>query len=248
MEFDAQLLQDLAESIRGNGVVQPIVVRPGTAGRYVLVLGERRCRASKLAGQETIPALVRRVSDQQAAEMTVVENLQRQDLNCLEQATAFSKLSKQFGLTQQQIGERVGLSRESVSNYMRLLKLPPAVTQYLMTGAIGFTEARELLKLEDDPTIERVARHAVEKHLSLHQLMDRIEDITMKRNLLPQAEPVYGARWVDPNVRSAQNELQKILGVKVNIRDRKGKGRIVIEYSSVDDYQRVLGMLKGESR
>ena len=248
MEFDAQLLQDLAESIRSNGVVQPIVVRPGTAGRYVLVLGERRCRASKLAGQDTIPALVRRVSDQQAAEMTVVENLQRQDLNCLEQATAFSKLSKQFGLTQQQIGERVGLSRESVSNYMRLLKLPPAVTQYLMTGAIGFTEARELLKLEDDQTIERVARQAVEKHLSLHQLMDRIEDITTKRNLLPQAEPVYGARWVDPNVRSAQNELQKILGVKVNIRDRKGKGRIVIEYSSVDDYQRVVGMLKGESR
>ena len=138
MEFDAELLQDLAESIRGNGVVQPIVVRPGTDGRYLLVLGERRCRASKLAGQDTIPAIVRRVSDQQAAEMTVVENLQRQDLNCLEQATAFSKLSKQFGLTQQQIGERVGLSRESVSNYMRLLKLPAAVTQYLMTGAIGF--------------------------------------------------------------------------------------------------------------
>ena len=248
MEFDAELLQDLAESIRGNGVVQPIVVRPGTAGRYVLVLGERRCRASKLAGQDTIPAIVRRVSDQQAAEMTVVENLQRQDLNCLEQATAFSKLSKQFGLTQQQIGERVGLSRESVSNYMRLLKLPPAVTQYLMTGAIAFTEARELLKLEDDQTIERVAQQVVEKHLSLHQLMDRIEDITMKRNLLPQAEQVYGARWVDPNVRSAQNELQKILGVKVNIRDRKGKGRIVIEYSSVDDYQRVVAMLKGESR
>jgi ParB family chromosome partitioning protein len=248
MEFDAELLQDLAESIRGNGVVQPIVVRPGTDGRYVLVLGERRCRASKLAGQDKIPAIVRRVSDQQAAEMTVVENLQRQDLNCLEQATAFSKLSKQFGLTQQQIGERVGLSRESVSNYMRLLKLPAVVTEYLMTGAIAFTEARELLKLEDEKTIEKVAHQAVEKHLSLHQLMDLIEDITSQRNLLPQAEQVYGARWVDPNVRSAQNELQKILGVKVKIRDRKGKGRIVIEYSSVDDYERVVGMLKGESR
>ena len=248
LEFDPELLQDLADSIRGNGLVQPIVVRPGTAGRYVLVLGERRCRASKLAGQDTIPAIVRRVSDQQAAEMTVVENLQRQDLNCLEQATAFSKLSKQFGLTQQQIGERVGLSRESVSNYMRLLKLPALVTQYLMSGAMGFTEARELLKLEDDQTIEKVAHQAVEKHLSLHQLMDVIEDLTTKRNLLPQAEQVYGARWVDPNVRSAQNELQKILGVKVKIRDRKGKGKIVIEYSSVDDYERVVGMLKGESR
>ena len=145
-----------------------------------------------------------------------------------DRATAFSKLSKQFGLTQQQIGERVGLSRESVSNYMRLLKLPAVVTQYLMTGAIGFTEARELLKLEDDQTIEKVAHQAVEKHLSLHQLMDVIEDLTTKRNLLPQAEQVYGARWVDPNVRSAQNELQKILGVKVKIRDRKGKGKIVI--------------------
>jgi ParB family chromosome partitioning protein len=247
MEFDRELLQDLAESIRGNGVVQPIVVRPGPDGRYLLVLGERRCRASKLAGQDTIPAIVRRVSDQQAAEMTVVENLQRQDLNCLEQATAFSKLSQQFGLTQQQIGERVGLSRESVSNYMRLLKLPAVVTQYLMTGAMGFTEARELLKLEDHETIEKVAHQAVEKHLSLHQLMDLIED-RMKPNLQPPADEGYGARWVDPNVRSAQNELQKILGVKVKIRDRKGKGKIVIEYSSVDDYQRVVGMLKGENR
>jgi ParB family chromosome partitioning protein len=131
---------------------------------------------------------------------------------------------------------------------MRLLKLPAVVTEYLMTGAIAFTEARELLKLEDEKTIEKVAHQAVEKHLSLHQLMDLIEDVTSQGNLPPPAEQVHGARWVDPNVRSAQNELQKILGVKVKIRDRKGKGRIVIEYSSVDDYERVVGMLKGESR
>src|SRR5436189_5425303 len=140
--FDTEMMQELADSIRANGVVQPIVVRPGKDGRYVLILGERRCRASKLAGKETIPAIVRKDLDQQAAEMTVVENLQRQDLNCLEQAAAFGKLSRDFGLTQEQIGQRVGISRESVSNYMRLLKLPGTVMQYLQEGRLGFSEAR----------------------------------------------------------------------------------------------------------
>ncbi len=130
--FDQELLEELADSIRVNGVVQPVVVRPAEeAGRYVLILGERRCRASKMAGKESVPAIVRRVSQQQAAEMTVIENLQRQDLNCLEQAEAFRLLSKEFNLTQEQIGARVGMSRESVSNYMRLLRLPEEVMQYL---------------------------------------------------------------------------------------------------------------------
>src|SRR5256886_6056863 len=114
--FDTEMMQELADSIRANGVVQPIVVRPGKDGRYVLILGERRCRASKLAGKETIPAIVRKVSDQQAAEMTIVENLQRQDLNCLDTAYAFAQLSQVFGLTQDQIGQRTGCSRESISN------------------------------------------------------------------------------------------------------------------------------------
>jgi ParB family chromosome partitioning protein len=246
-EFDEDMMRDLAESIRANGVVQPIVVRPGAEGRYVLVLGERRCRASRMVGKQTIPAMVRRVSDQQAAEMTVVENLQRADLNCMEQASAFGKLSKEFNLTQQQIGERVGLSRESVSNYMRLLRLPGTVMQYLMDGVLGFSEARELLKLEDNETIAKIAQQAVEKQMSLPQLMDVIENITMKRHLLlPQPAQSHGARWVDPNVRAAQSELQRILGVKVKISDRKGRGKIVIEYQSVDDYERVVEMLRGK--
>lgn len=247
VEFDPETLQELAESIRATGVVQPIVVRPGADGRYLLVLGERRCRASKLAGKLTIPAMVRRVSDQQAAEMTVVENLQRADLNCMEQAAAFNKLSKEFNLTQQQIGDRVGMSRESVANYMRLLKLPATVKEYLLDGSLGFSEARELLKLEDDETITKTAAQAIAKHWSVHQLMDVIENVIMKQSLSPQAEQAQGARWVDPNVRAAQNELQRILGVRVKIRDRKGKGRIVIEYSSVDDYERVVEMLKGKA-
>jgi ParB family transcriptional regulator, chromosome partitioning protein len=244
--FDEDMLQELAASIKTSGVIQPIVVRPAREGRYVLILGERRCRASKIAGKTSIPAIVRRVSDQQAAEMTVVENLQRQDLNCIEQAAAFAKLSRDFGLTQEQIGQRVGLSRESVSNHMRLLKLPNAVINELTRGALGFSEARELLKLEDNDTITRVAKDAVEKHWSLHQLMDEIEAITQKKHFEADEPGARGARWVDPNVRAAQQELERILGVRVRIRDRRGKGRIVIEYSRLEDFDRVVGMLKGE--
>jgi ParB family transcriptional regulator, chromosome partitioning protein len=243
--FDEVMLEELASSIKSNGVVQPIMVRPGKDARYVLILGERRCRASKIAGKATIPAIVRRVSDQQAAEMTVVENLQRQDLNCIEQAAAFAKLSREFGLTQEQIGQRVGLSRESISNHMRLLKLPNAVINQLRRGALGFSEARELLKLEDGDLITRVANDVVEKHWSLHHLLDVIEGITLKRSLEPEQPASRGARWVDPNVRAAQQELERILGVRVRIRDRRGKGRIVIEYSRLEDFDRVVGMLKG---
>ncbi len=245
VEFDKEALIELCESIKATGVVSPIVVRPGKDGRYVLVLGERRCRASKMAGKATIPAIVRRVSDQQAAEMTVVENLQRQDLNCMEQAAAFSKLSQKFNLTQTQIGDRVGLSRESVSNYMRLLRLPGTVMQYLMKGQLGFSEARELLKLEDNTVIEKVATDVVEKTLSFFQLQDLVEAMVGKRDYAQPPAPVHGARWVDPNVRAAAQELQRALGLKVRISDRRGKGKIVIEYASVDDYERVLGRLRG---
>jgi ParB family chromosome partitioning protein len=244
-EFDEEMLEELRDSIRVNGVVQPIVVRPAVEGRYVLVLGERRCRASKMAGKTTIPAIVRRVSDQTAAEMTVVENLQRQDLNCMEQAAAFSKLSQGFGLTQAQIGERVGLSRESVSNYMRLLRLPGTVMQYLMDGILRFSEARELLKLEDNAIIEKVAKDVVDKQMSFLHLQDLVETMVFNRKVPLERQPgSHGARWVDPNVRAAAQELQRNLGLKVRISDRKGRGKIVIEYASVDDYERVVGMLR----
>jgi ParB family transcriptional regulator, chromosome partitioning protein len=242
--FDTELLQELAESIRANGVVQPIVVRPGKDGRYVLILGERRCRASKLAGKETISAIVRKVSDQQAAEMTIVENLQRQDLNCLEQAHAFAQLSQVFHLTQDQIGQRTGCSRESISNYMRLLKLPASVQQFLREGRLGFSEARVLLTLLDPSLIPKIADEAVRKHLSVEQLEDLVFDTNVP--LQKQDQPGRGARWVDPNVRAAQTELERVLGVRVRIRDRKGKGKIVIEYATLEDFDRVVEMLRGK--
>jgi len=243
--FDKDALEELAESIKANGVVQPIVVRPGADGRYLLILGERRCRASKLAGKTTISAIVRKVSDQQAAEMTVVENLQRQDLNCMEQAAAFGKLSRDFGLTQEQIGQRVGISRESVSNYMRLLKLPGTVMQYLQEGRLGFSEARVLLTLLDPAMIPKIADEAVRKHLSVEQL----EDLCFNTNVPLQKPPEeqHRARWVDPNVRAAQTEMERALGMRVRIRDRKGKGKIVIEYATLEDFDRVVEMLKGKN-
>jgi ParB family transcriptional regulator, chromosome partitioning protein len=243
--FDRDALEELAESIKANGVVQPVVVRPATEGKYLLILGERRCRASKLAGKTTIPAIVRKVSDQQAAEMTVVENLQRQDLNCMEQAAAFAKLSRDFGLTQEQIGQRVGVSRESVSNYMRLLKLPGTVMQYLQEGRLGFSEARVLLTLLDPTQIPKIADEAVRKHLSVEQL----EDLCFNTNVplqKQQGEDQHRARWVDPNVRAAQTEMERALGMRVRIRDRKGRGKIVIEYATLEDFDRLVEVLKGK--
>jgi len=244
--FPEEELEELAESIKAHGVIQPIVVRPGPEGRYVLITGERRMRASKLAGKEKIPAIVRHVSDQQAAEMTVIENLQRQDLNCMEQASAFAKLSQDFKMTQEQIGERVGLSRESVSNYMRLLRLPPNVKQYLSVGQLGFSEARVLLQFKDAELIAKLADEAVRKHMSVEQ----IEDLCIHAYLpkKKQAQQGGGARWVDPNVRSVQRELEAILGMRVRIRDRKGKGKIVLEYAKLEDFDRVIEMLKGKKK
>jgi ParB family transcriptional regulator, chromosome partitioning protein len=249
---DGEALEELAESIRANGVVQPIVVRPAQEeGRYILILGERRLHASRKAGKATIPAMIRRVSEQQAAEMTIVENLQREDLSPLEQAEAFRVLSEEFKLTQAQIGERVGLSRESVSNYMRLLRLPREVMQLLAEKKIKFAEAKELLKLESDEKMVKAALYAVKHGYTVEQVERLVLQMNGWLDSFPgmpgQQRKKSGARWVDPNVRAAQVDLERLLGVRVKIRDRKGKGKIVIEYSTVDDYERVVGMLRGSS-
>jgi len=251
---DDEELEELAASITASGVIQPIVVRPAEEkGRYILVLGERRLHASKQAGKTHIPALVRRLSDQQAAEMTIIENLQREDLSPLEQAQAFKVLSNQFSLTQDEIAQRVGLARASVANYMRLLKLPREVMQMLAEKRITFAKAKELLKLGDNDRIAQAALYAVEKGMNIEQiemlvlrmdgLLDPLPDMP---GVKKEPRKSSGARWVDPNVRAAQVDLERMLGVRVRIRDRKGKGKIVIEYSTVDDYERVVEMLRGK--
>jgi ParB family chromosome partitioning protein len=249
---DDDALEELADSIKANGVVQPIMVRPGEEdGRYILVLGERRLLASKKAGKTAIPAMVRRLSLQQAAELTIIENLQRENLSALEQAEAFRMLSNTFQMTQQQIGERVGLSRTSVANYMRLLKLPRDVMQLLAEKKISFAEAKELLTLANDDQISKAALYMVKKGLTLEQIERLV--LSMNGDLDPfpgmpgeVVKKTSGARWVDPNVKAAQTDLEQMFGVRVRIRDRKGKGKIVIEYHTVDDYERVVEMLRGK--
>jgi ParB family chromosome partitioning protein len=240
-------LHELAESIQVQGVMQPITVRPGKDGRYFLIAGERRMRASKIAKKTTIPAIVRTVSEQQAAEMTLIENLQREDLNCMEVARGYILLSKNFNLTQEQIGQRVGVARETVSNYMRLAKLPEGVQWYLGKGQLDFSQARILLSIEDPEVISKVAHMAANDNWSVEKLEHYVLfDPSMhgvKRNA-PKAGG--GARWVDPNVRAAQRDLERILGVRVRIRDRNGKGKITLEYSTLEDFDRVLGMLTGK--
>jgi ParB family transcriptional regulator, chromosome partitioning protein len=248
---DDDSLEELAESIKANGVVQPILVRPAEEdGRFILILGERRLHASKKAGKTTIPAMVRRVSLQQAAEITIIENLQRENLSALEQAEAFRVLSNEFQLTQAQIGQRVGLSRESVANYMRLLKLPREVMQLLAEKRISFTQAKELLKLGNDDQISKGALYAVKNGLNIEQIERMVLSMNGELDPFPGmpgtvVKKTGTARWVDPNVKAAQLEMERILGVRVKIRDRKGKGKIVIEYSTVDDYERVVEMLRG---
>ena len=238
---DEKYLAELAQSITTHGVLQPVIVRPAPDGKYFLIAGECRWRASHLAGKTSIPAIVRHVSDQQALELTIVENLQRHDLNCVDQARAFARLSSDFGLTQEEIGKRTGCSRESVSNYMRLLKLPVVVQNHLSTGELDFSQARVLLRLLDPSQAERIAELAIKKHLSVMQM----EALVAETNL-PPSDKTPTAPVLDPNVKAAQTELERLLGVRIKIRDRQGKGKIVIEYKSLEDFDRVLGMLKGE--
>jgi ParB family chromosome partitioning protein len=245
-DFNEQALAELRDSIAAQGVLQPIVVRPGVEGRFILILGERRLRASKMAGKTTIPVIVRRVSLQQAAEMTLVENLQREDLNCVEQAEAFANLSTEFKLTQEQIGARAGISRESVSNYMRLLTLPEGVIGALQKGKLTYSHARTLLHLRDNVQIWKFAQKAMEEKMSVAKLEDLVLGMSAPIGGRDEPNKGGGARWMDPNVKAAQRSLEEVLGMRVRIRDRKGRGRIVIEYGTLEDFDRVVGMLKGK--
>jgi ParB family chromosome partitioning protein len=242
--FDEAALSELAESIRASGLAQPVVVRPGKNGRYVLVLGERRCRASKLAGKASVPAIVRTLGNEQAAEMTIVENLQRQDLNCLEQAQAFARLSREFNLTQEQIGKRTGASRESVANYMRLLKLPKAVLDLLGAGKLGFSEARVLLEAlphTSAEVIEMMARSAVDGGLTVRHLKLQVERLINPELNAPEPRP---EKPVDPNVRDAERRLRESLGMRVRVMAYQGnKGQIVIRYESLADFDRIFERL-----
>jgi ParB family chromosome partitioning protein len=231
---DPEHLAELAASIAANGVVQPILVRPLANGRYQLIAGERRWRASKQAGKTTVPAILRQVSDEQAMEITIVENLQRADLNAMEQARAFERLSREFHMTQEQMAQRTGKDRATVSNFLRLLRLPSSVQTRVESGELSFGHARALLGLEHAEEMEKAAQKVAALSLSVRQTENYVQGIidpSRKNKKEPKPVPP-----VDPNVRDAQERLQRTLGLKVTIEDHNGRGKVIIEYARLEDF------------
>jgi ParB family chromosome partitioning protein len=251
--FDEALLAELAASIVATGVVQPILVRvlpPSTSGtgggqqptRYQLIAGERRWLASRKAGKTTIPAIVRQVNDEQVLEMTIVENLQRTDLNPMEQARAYQRLSMEFKLTQEQMAAKTGKERASVANFMRLLRLPEGVQAKVETGELTFGHARALLALDAPEAITAAAQKVMALSLSVRQTENYVQGLInpeVKEKKKDQAQE----QAADPNVREAEDRLRRSLGLKVKIEDKKGKGRVIIEYSGLEDFDALLEML-----
>jgi ParB family transcriptional regulator, chromosome partitioning protein len=243
--FDEAQLTELTQSIAASGVVQPIVVRPLSPSngqvKYQLITGERRWLASRKAGKSTIPAIVRQVSDEQALEMTIVENLQRADLNPMEQARAYQRLSQDFKMTQEQMATRTGKERASVANFLRLLRLPEPIQHKVESGDLSFGHARTLLALNDPESITSAAQKVLALSLSVRQTESYVQGLINPE--AKQNKEVKSTPPEDPNVREAQDRLQRTLGLKVRIEDKNGKGRVIIEYSGLEDFDSILTAL-----
>ena len=243
-QVNEEQLAELAASITSNGVVQPILLRPLAGGRFQLIAGERRWRASRLAGKTTVPAILRQVSDEQAMEITIVENLQRADLNPMEQARAFERLSREFHMTQEQMAQRTGKDRATVANFLRLLRLPSSVQSRVESGQLTFGHARALLAFEHAEEIEKAARRISSLSLSVRQTETYVQSqLDPNRSARKEPKP---APQVDPNVRDAQERLQRSLGLKVTIEDKNGRGKVIIEYGRLEDFDALMEKFAGE--
>lgn len=239
--FDPEKITELAQSILASGVVQPIVVRSIAGGKYQLITGERRLIASKQAKKITIPAIVRTVSDEQAMEMTIIENLQRADLNPIEQARAYLRLSTDFHMTQDQMAIRTGKERASVANFLRLLKLPESIQQKVQGGELSFGHARTLLALRTPEQIVAAAQKVIALSMSVRQTESYVQGLLNPESKERRNEKVVQPQ--DPNVGEAQSRLQRALGLRVKIEDKRGKGRVIIEYSGLEDFDTLLTAL-----
>ncbi len=240
--FVAEELEELAASLRAHGIIQPLVVRERREGGYWLIAGERRWRAAQRAGLHDVPVVVQDVAPQEAFERALVENLQRSDLNPIEEAEAFSRLVSEFGYTQEQVAERVGKERSTVSNSLRLLRLPNGVRRLVEEGQLSMGHARALLGLDSSEAIEAVARAVVAKGLSVRAT----EELVRKRAQGEPAErPAPTAK--SASVRDLEGRLTQRLGAHVAVAENKrGKGgRIEIKYSDLDDLDRLLERLLG---
>jgi ParB family chromosome partitioning protein len=235
-DFDEEKLGEMAESIREHGVVEPLVVRQ-RGGGFELIAGERRLRAARLAGLQTVPVVVRDMSDREALEVTLIENLQREDLSALEEAAAYVRLMEEFGVTQEEVARRVGKSRPAVSNTVRLLQLPETVRDEMRSGRLSAGHARALLALESATEQAALARDVIRLGLSVRQLEARIR----WRKQQPRASRRAGR---DLHVADVEKQLMRSLGTRVRLHARGKRGRIVIEFYSPAELERLLERLR----
>ena len=236
--FDDDALAELSRSIGAHGLMQPVVLRSRPQGGYELVAGERRLRAAGLAGLEAVPAIVREVTDEQAAAMALIENVQREDLKPLEEAEALRRLRDEFGLTQQAVADAVGKSREAVANLLRLLNLDPAVRELLDEGALEMGHARALLPL---PAAKQIAaaQRTVREKLNVRQT-----EALVRRLLAPDAPTKKSAAPQDSDTLALERQVTERLGAPVSIaHDAKGAGRVTIRYASLDELDGILSHL-----
>lgn len=242
--MDSAELKLLADSIRATGVLQPIVVRPRDEGGYEIIAGERRWRAAQMAGLSEVPIVCREASDEQMLEWALVENIFREDLNPLERATGYRQYCDQFGLSADDVAQRLGEDRSTVSNYLRILELPPEVKEWVAAGQLSMGHARCLLALKSPSEIAQIAKLVIDRELSVRAVEKLVRDRVQARAAAakPPAQPKDAKR---PQIRSLEQSFAQTLGTKVEIDEsrRKGSGKIVIHYFSLDDFDRVAERL-----
>lgn len=238
--FDEVRLKELAESIKAQGVLQPVLVRKEGEG-YRLIAGERRWRAAQAAGLHEVPAIVREVTETQAFELALVENLQRADLNPIEEAEGYRRLVEEFGLTQEQVSQRVGKERSTVANSLRLLGLPEEVKSLVAEGALSMGHARALLGVPRLPEMKDLAQRIAERKLSVREAEKLVQQ--QKSAKKESGKPTKAST----NVKALVEELQRLLGTKVRLVDKgNGKGTLEVDYFSLDDLDRILQRLRKE--
>lgn len=232
-QFDDASLNELADSIRKQGVVQPVLVRRNELGGYELIAGERRWRAAQLAGLSTIPAIIKNVSDPEMLQLALIENLQRQDLNPLEAARGYQRLMKHFQLTQDEVAATVGKERSTVANYLRLLVLPDAVKTALAQGALTFGHAKAILTVSQPAGQHQLAQRILDEGLSVRQAESAARTSSGRRRRLLRA----------PEFADLEERLRQRMGTRVNLRGRAGRGRIVLHFFSREELERLLELL-----
>lgn len=245
-QFPQESLEELAKSIQAHGVIQPLIVRPMEQGGYQLIAGERRWRAAQIAGLSQVPVIVRSVTEKEAAEMALIENLQREDLNPVDEALGFQRLIGQFGITQEEAAQRVGRSRSAVTNSLRLLTLPDSAKNLLKDGIISAGHARALLSLKDADRINAALCRIVDGDLSVRETEALVKGKELDRAVVTKAgktkDPV-----LEEHYRQLSDQLTNTLGRKVKITpDAAGKGRLILEYYDTQDLEELLTQLCGE--